>query len=447
MPVDQTPADAIATLYVAYFGRAPDPEGFAYWQDRFEGQAQLLGDAGAVTAIANAFADSEEARARYPLLATETDQDPQAVARFIDAVYRNTFDRSPEGRVDDATSGLGGWTAAAMARIADGRPVGAVVADIAFGAQGPTVVEGYGGAADIAVDDATRLAAKVAATKAFAADTGTTALPDDAPANAPYRVVDAAGRVSRDPDELVAFAQAPAPESGLVVRVLGDPETVERYGDPIEATAEAAWQVWTARFARTAEIELVIDFNPGTAVARGTAAISVETGETAGGMPIEMTGVAWELATGEDPNGASTDARVTLETQPGRFAYRTDASQPLAPDKLDALTVMVHEFGHILGVTSRRDDRAVDGPAVLSAWDRHVDPGADGASFAGPAARLVFGGPVPLVPGDDAHVDTASSIMEAGIAFGESAQASELDFAMIQDIGVPVGANPVELFA
>ncbi len=72
----------VLRLYWAFFDREPDPLGALYWLDQFE-QCQSL------QAIASLFNSSPEFVSTYGDLTNET---------FVDLVYRNVLDRSPDVR-------------------------------------------------------------------------------------------------------------------------------------------------------------------------------------------------------------------------------------------------------------------------------------------------------------------------------------------------------------
>lgn len=93
----------VTELYIAYFNRAPDPAGLNAWI------ADL--NAGAtITQVANAFANSGEAKALYPFLTINSIPDQASAAGFVNAVYNNLLNRAPEGTIADKTTGLGYWT-------------------------------------------------------------------------------------------------------------------------------------------------------------------------------------------------------------------------------------------------------------------------------------------------------------------------------------------------
>jgi hypothetical protein len=100
---DEQYANAIQHLYVAYFGRPAEPLGLQYW-DRQLKLAQAPSDpaglsasyrgSAQVRAIVDAFANSQESQQLYP----------GSTATFVDGVYRNLFNRSPD------VAGLAWWS-------------------------------------------------------------------------------------------------------------------------------------------------------------------------------------------------------------------------------------------------------------------------------------------------------------------------------------------------
>ena len=75
-------AEQITDLYVAYFNRAPDAEGFDYWFHQIYTESKTL------RGIAEAFAGSNEYQAAYPASLTNRE--------FVEQIYLNLLDRSPD---------------------------------------------------------------------------------------------------------------------------------------------------------------------------------------------------------------------------------------------------------------------------------------------------------------------------------------------------------------
>ncbi|MER3352831.1 MAG: Ig-like domain-containing protein [Hoeflea sp. D1-CHI-28] len=135
-----TPQEQITALYVAYYDRAPDPGGLAFWTGQLEEFLDGAGDGQpgmSLNAIANSFANAQESKDLYPFL------DGQGSSgAFLTNVYINLFGRLPD------TEGLQFW----QNNIDNGNiPVGEALLQIMGGAQGSdiTVLESK---IDVAID-------------------------------------------------------------------------------------------------------------------------------------------------------------------------------------------------------------------------------------------------------------------------------------------------------
>ena len=109
-----TPVEQITSLYIGYFGRAPDPEGLNYWVGR-------LADGYTLAEAAESFSVQAESTAKYPYLANPNIASPQA---FITQVYMNLFNRVPDAE------GLAYWTA----ELQSGADVGDFILNVISGA-------------------------------------------------------------------------------------------------------------------------------------------------------------------------------------------------------------------------------------------------------------------------------------------------------------------------
>lgn len=109
-----TPVEQITSLYIGYFGRAPDPVGLNYWVGR-------LADGFSLAEIAESFSVQAESQAKYPYLANPNIASPQA---FITQVYLNLFNRVPDAE------GLAYWTA----QLESGTDIGDFILDVISGA-------------------------------------------------------------------------------------------------------------------------------------------------------------------------------------------------------------------------------------------------------------------------------------------------------------------------
>ncbi len=132
----------LGLIYIAYYDRAADDAGFAYWSGQ-NSQAQGAGASATtvLTGIANAFATQTETETLYPSLAPYLVSSPPslntpagqaALTSFLDGIYTNLFNRSPDG--PGANYWLGQFSAGLVT-------LGAAALAIANGATGNDAIQ------------------------------------------------------------------------------------------------------------------------------------------------------------------------------------------------------------------------------------------------------------------------------------------------------------------
>jgi hypothetical protein len=131
-----SPEQQIATIYLAYLGRAADAASFATWIGQLGAATAVKGASAALVDIANAFALGAEAKALYPFLANPlstgapgTPATDARIADFLTGAYISLFGRAPD------EAGLAYWTGRVGAALSRGDFVGSVLVDIVSGAQ------------------------------------------------------------------------------------------------------------------------------------------------------------------------------------------------------------------------------------------------------------------------------------------------------------------------
>jgi uncharacterized protein (TIGR03118 family) len=91
-----TAEQQVEAMYVAYLGRAGDPDGTNYWEGNLQtGQT--------IDQVAMNFSKQVESENLYPFLASPNTDSEAARVSFIDAIYENLFNRGPD------TAGLIYW--------------------------------------------------------------------------------------------------------------------------------------------------------------------------------------------------------------------------------------------------------------------------------------------------------------------------------------------------
>lgn len=161
--------------------------------------------------------------------------------------------------------------------------------------------------------------------------------------------------------------------------------------------------------------------------------------------------MARELRTGDDVLPA-TDLLIRVDPRLLSSAYldaSLDTSNDIPSAKEDFYSVMLHEMVHAVGFTSVKNPDGTLKLAYESAYDQYVTMLNGQPYFTGPTAQSVFGGSVPLTPGNQSHYGTSVSagptaggvngIMNGvGKVTGARYDLNTLDLAILRDIGVNV---------
>ena len=181
---------------------------------------------------------------------------------------------------------------------------------------------------------------------------------------------------------------------------------------------------------------------------------------SSGGYNVWEQGVAYELRTGIDPNGALPDVRFLFNADYLSNVLWFDSNPysrtaAVAGDRVDAASVFIHEFGHALAFNGWGDLN--DGSLAAdyaSPWDMNTRLEGGTLFFTGTQAQAVHGGPVPLTMGNNFHLgngvgpgsDLVGDVMN-GVVFdyGRRYNVSELNLAMLKDMGVGVLDDPLRM--
>lgn len=220
----------------------------------------------------------------------------------------------------------------------------------------------------------------------------------------------------------------------------------------ISATALAAGQDWANFLVGNAAIEIGVKFDPAITRAGGRSEALVFS-RSVGGHAVFQHGVASEIITGIDPNGAAPD--LGLFFQPSYLANELFFGPgPIPGNKTDALTVLRHEIGHALAFNGFLNQLTGQLPGLSPATTFDVLTTFDGTNtfFTGEKAAALYGGPVPLTwgnlyhfgnqpprPGEDLIPDLMNGVVfDRGVRYDISA----LDIAVLEDIGYTVTPEP-----
>ncbi|MCH7526930.1 MAG: hypothetical protein IID39_05795 [Planctomycetes bacterium] len=226
------------------------------------------------------------------------------------------------------------------------------------------------------------------------------------------------------------------------------------YYEDIETSLVTASEEWAGHLIapQSVTIEIEIRFtNEETASAASVASVFVYNNGT---YDVYEEGVASEVKTGIDPNGSEPDTIINIGVSFLDFLwFDPDLSSRTAPIPVflvDAYTVFLHEMGHVLAYNGWRDWTTGTLPGDFeSRFDELVIFDGEDFFFTGDSATAVYGGPVPLTFGNIMHLsnraprpgsDLVKQLMNGvGTELGTRAFISDIDLAILTDVGLPVG--------
>lgn len=219
----------------------------------------------------------------------------------------------------------------------------------------------------------------------------------------------------------------------------------------------AAGDEWIAHFdLPTANTTLTVNVGfANIATANGSSGTSSFVA-TQNAINIYEQGAAYKIKTGIDSNGAGADiffnigvngylqSELWFDPTPTNL---TDDVVPVA--QTDARSVFLHEFGHAFGFNGWRNGTTGALPGnYASTFDALTSLQGSTLVFTGANAEAVYGGPVPLTFGNYSHVGNSSPLpgddliqdLMNGVVYyrGNRYEISDLDLAIMKDIGLPV---------
>jgi hypothetical protein len=231
----------------------------------------------------------------------------------------------------------------------------------------------------------------------------------------------------------------------------------------IKANVLAAARAWADHVeAKPCTIKIVFRLDPAANAGRGSGR-SLKTArlgdETFGGKLVAEQGWAAKMRAGALPregDDEQPDVEIVLEPHYFRTIWwdpEPELRKRRVPgDKLDSMSVVLHELGHALAFNGWMNPETGKLPGdFISTYDRHVRFDGRDFHFTGPEAVKLWGGPVLL-----AHTktnyhhlgdSTATAGREAGLKadlmnglvfeYGRRYWMGRLDLAILADCGIP----------
>jgi hypothetical protein len=249
---------------------------------------------------------------------------------------------------------------------------------------------------------------------------------------------------------------APRPAPAFTLSIDDPTGVADGYRSQIDSHVDAALGSWLSYLRGSAEFDILVRITPDVARAEGRSATSGLVGFVGGRWVFEQ-GMAYEIRTGVDPNGHWPDIEflfnplyLTEELWFDPDPWRRTA--PVGEDRIDAMSVFLHEFGHALAFNGWGD--AVTGAVpswYASPWDVLTRFDGSTLSFVGRRAVRAYGAPVPVTFGNNFHLgnaagpgaDLVGDLMN-GLSFAAETRyrVSPLNVAMLADMGVAVVPEP-----
>jgi hypothetical protein len=213
---------------------------------------------------------------------------------------------------------------------------------------------------------------------------------------------------------------------------------LDAFRNVIEENLQAAWDNWDLYIdgAYGAQLDIVVSpfYEEGEAVTLAAAGPEFYAG--LGGQEGIIQGApAQELSTGADTNGDEADGFIQINTftlaEDGFFDFSPNGFTPAVKTSFEE--VLTHELGHIIGF--------IGGLFVASATPFENLSNAISAEFTGARAVAENGGPIALDADSLVHLDQAifqGSMMTPVASYGGLDEITELEIAMLADIGLPI---------
>jgi hypothetical protein len=240
------------------------------------------------------------------------------------------------------------------------------------------------------------------------------------------------------------------------VDVLGGSPADHSFESAIVANTVAAMDLWTRHLAGGAAIEIEIEL-VGTIERAAGFSLTSEFVRSERGVYVYEQGVAHEIRTGSDPNGAAPDLRILLnhDYAADELWFDPEPAQrwtPVPTERTDAVSLFAHELGHALAFNGWWDQPQGRPPLNYgSTWDLLTFFDGSALYFIGAAAMALYGDRVPVTVGNNFHVgnatgpgsDLVGDLMN-GVKFsrGTRYDVSALDLAMLTDMGLPMAPVP-----
>ncbi|MEZ6083803.1 MAG: hypothetical protein R3E58_07640 [Phycisphaerae bacterium] len=228
---------------------------------------------------------------------------------------------------------------------------------------------------------------------------------------------------------------------------------------PIVAlNVRTACEAWTQHMVALQDVSIEVEVRFADISTAYASSKTVARVRNDNGLDTYEQGAVSEIRTGIDPNDDVADAVVTVgrhNLTDGLWWFDPDPTRreaQLPDDRIDAYSAFLHEMGHVFAYNGWKDFENGELPGnYLSTFDEYIEFDGENFFFTGEHAVEAYGGPVPLTYGNIAHLansaprpgsDLIEELMNGVVTRrGKRRDISEIDLAILADVGAPVQAS------
>lgn len=244
-----------------------------------------------------------------------------------------------------------------------------------------------------------------------------------------------------------------------IIATLDDPSHLGGSADSaLLAALQQAASNWGSHISGlgTLTVDLQVQSLGGDTLADGGSDSDTSSGTTLDGRAVTTSSSLYEIQTGQhlpstqvSQGGDGSDIDVAVSSDVISQLY-TGLGGSVPASQYDAVSLFEHEIEHGLGMEGYRDSGTGSIGSTESRYDHYVQvAGSGNAVFTGPNAELVNGGPVALTTlsnGEayyhfaNAQTDPNADDLMSGLGLepGVVLPISQLDLAVLKDVGIPI---------
>lgn len=235
-----------------------------------------------------------------------------------------------------------------------------------------------------------------------------------------------------------------------------DASVDESFRPGLATCVELAGKLWSELLVAPFDVtlEVLVAYSPSIATAncRSTTTAAWDLANS-----VYELSAAYEIRTGDDPNGTTPDIEMNFGTSltNGTYWFDPDPIQRTAAipsGKIDVLSTCAHELGHALAFSGAMDSSTGNLPGYSFLYDEHTIRIGDYYYFTGEWAEAAYGSEVPMnvqildhlgnvspAPGYDLDLDLMHG---TPTRYQQRYYPTDVDAGILADVGLPVVGTP-----